>query len=315
MCTVCGCKDIQDNKAEDKNSGKRADLPTGRHHRHDHHRHDHHRHDHHRHDHHHHDHHHHENVNHHHYGVGDAGLTVPGFSQGKLIEIEQSILSRNDHDAAHNRSRLASYGICSLNLVSSPGAGKTTLLVKTLLELKQKVSVNVIEGDQETENDADRIRGCNVPAVQINTGRGCHLDAHMVGHALDELPLEKGGVLFIENVGNLVCPAAFDLGESFKVAILSVTEGDDKPIKYPDMFAAADLMLLSKIDLLPYTEFSPEKAFECAHRVNPQLQIISLSATSGEGMNNWIGWILSQLGESGFKSFEETNTLIHAGSN
>jgi hydrogenase nickel incorporation protein HypB len=181
-----------------------------------------------------------------------------------------------------------------LNLVSSPGAGKTTLLVETVRAIRDKVSVGVIEGDQETAYDADRIRATGVEAVQINTGRGCHLDAHMVGHALDDLPLMSGGVVFIENVGNLVCPAAFDLGEAAKVVILSVTEGDDKPLKYPDMFAAAGLMILSKIDLLDHVDFDPGKALERARRINPQLHCLRLSARDGSGMAQWLDWIVER---------------------
>ena len=231
-------------------------------------------------------HHHHD-----HYGAGAAGLSVPGFTQERLIEIERDILSRNDADASANRRRLAGHGVLALNLMSSPGAGKTTLLVETITALAGECSVGVIEGDQETSNDAERIRACGVPAVQINTGRGCHLDAHMVGHALDELPLATGDVVFIENVGNLVCPAAFDLGEAGKVVILSVTEGDDKPIKYPDMFAAADLMLLNKTDLLAHVDFDPDRAIELARRVNPEIAEIRLSARSGEGMAAWLEWV------------------------
>jgi len=231
---------------------------------------------------------------HDHYGTGPAGLTVPGFTQARLIEIEQNILSRNDADAAANRRRLSERGVLALNLMSSPGGGKTTLLVETIEALKGALAIGVVEGDQETSNDAERIRACAVPAVQINTGRGCHLDAHMVGHALDDLPLAPGGVVFIENVGNLVCPAAFDLGEACKVVILSVTEGEDKPLKYPDMFAAADLMLLGKTDLLPHVDFDPERALEYARRVNPTIAEIRLSARSGEGMAAWLDWILAR---------------------
>ena len=231
-------------------------------------------------------HHHHD-----HYGTGPAGLSVPGFSQERLVEIERDILSRNDLDATVNRQRLSARGVLALNLMSSPGAGKTTLLVETVRALAGELAVGVVEGDQETSNDADRIRACGVPAVQINTGRGCHLDAHMVGHALDELPLETGGVVFIENVGNLVCPASFDLGEAGKVVILSVTEGDDKPLKYPDMFAAADLMLLNKTDLLPHVDFDPERSLELARRVNPDIAEMRLSARSGEGMAAWLDWV------------------------
>ncbi len=231
----------------------------------------------------------HGHAHHHdHYGTGAAGLSVPGFTQERLIEIERDILSRNDLDASANRSRLAEHGGRALNLMSSPGAGKTTLLVETIRALEGELAIGVVEGDQETSRDAERIRACGVPAVQINTGRGCHLDAHMVGHALDELPLPAGSVVFIENVGNLVCPAAFDLGESGKVVILSVTEGDDKPLKYPDMFAAADLMLLNKTDLLPYVDFDPDRALELARRVNPDIAEIRLSARTGEGMAAWL---------------------------
>lgn len=242
----------------------------------------------------------HVHAHHHdHYGKGAAGLSVPGFTQERLVEIERNILSRNDLDADANRRRLAERGVLALNLMSSPGAGKTTLLVETVRALAGELGVSVVEGDQETSNDAERIRACGVPAVQINTGRGCHLDAHMVGHALDELPLATGDVVFIENVGNLVCPAAFDLGEAGKVVILSVTEGDDKPLKYPDMFAAADLMLLNKTDLLAHVDFDPERAIELARRVNPEIAEIRLSARSGEGMAAWLDWVREEARRKG----------------
>jgi len=231
---------------------------------------------------------------HHHYGHGGAGLNVVGFSQNKLIEIEKNILSKNDGYAESNRHWLNQHGLAALNLVSSPGAGKTTLLVETLLRIKNDFSVGVIEGDQQTANDADRIKETGVAAIQINTGKGCHLDAHMVGHAIQALPLNKDGVVFIENVGNLVCPASFDLGEDAKVVILSTTEGEDKPIKYPDMFSVSDLMLISKTDLLPYLDFNVEQAIDYAKRVNPNLEIILLSAKTGEGMEDWINWISSK---------------------
>ncbi len=178
-----------------------------------------------------------------------------------------------------------------MNLVSSPGSGKTTLLTRTIDNLKADLMLAVIEGDQQTANDAERIRETGVKAVQINTGKGCHLDGHMVGHALETLKPEDRSVLFIENVGNLVCPAAFDLGEAHKVAILSVTEGEDKPIKYPDMFHASDLMILNKIDLLPYLDFDVEKCIEYARRVNPGIKVLQLSATTGEGMESWQQWV------------------------
>jgi len=210
-----------------------------------------------------------------------------------MVAVEQDILAKNDAYAAANRQRLADLGILALNLVSSPGSGKTSLLTATLQRLKGKVPLAVVEGDQQTSNDADRIRETGVRALQINTGKGCHLDAHMVGHALDHLALEKDSVLFIENVGNLVCPAAFDLGEAHKVAILSVTEGEDKPIKYPDMFAASDLMVLNKIDLLPYVPFDVDKCIEYARRVNPNIEVLQVSALKGDGMNQWLDWIES----------------------
>jgi hydrogenase nickel incorporation protein HypB len=208
-----------------------------------------------------------------------------------MVEIEQNILGKNDEYAQQNRRHFTEKGILALNLVSSPGSGKTTLLTRTINDLKEALSLAVIEGDQQTTNDAERIRETGVSAVQINTGKGCHLDAHMVGHAMENLTPETGSVLFVENVGNLVCPAAFDLGEAHKVAILSVTEGEDKPLKYPDMFFAADIMLLNKIDLLPYLEFDVEKCIEYARRVNPDIQVLQVSATSGEGLEDWYEWI------------------------
>jgi hydrogenase nickel incorporation protein HypB len=208
-----------------------------------------------------------------------------------MVQIEQDILSKNNAYAAENRQRLAERGIFTLNLVSSPGSGKTTLLCKTIEMLKGKELVTVIEGDQQTSQDAERIRATGAPAIQINTGKGCHLDAHMVGHAMGKLELPEGSLLMIENVGNLVCPAAFDLGEAHKVVILSVTEGEDKPIKYPDMFRAATLMLMNKCDLLPYLTFSVPKAIEFARRVNPAIEVIEVSATSGQGMEDWLAWI------------------------
>ena len=179
----------------------------------------------------------------------------------------------------------------ALNFVSSPGSGKTSLLVKTIEALKGRMAVAVIEGDQQTSNDAERIRATGAPAIQINTGKGCHLDAHMVGHALETLAPPPGSALFIENVGNLVCPAAFDLGEAHKVVVLSVTEGEDKPLKYPDMFAAADLMLLNKSDLLPHLDFDVGACLANALRVNPRLQTLIVSAKTGEGLAAFVAWI------------------------
>lgn len=226
-----------------------------------------------------------------HYGQGPAGAHAPGLSQSRMVQIETDILSKNDQYAAANRAWLAERHILALNLVSSPGSGKTTLLTRSLEALRSGYHCGVIEGDQQTTQDADRIRATGVQAVQINTGKGCHLDAHMVGHALEQFQLDSPGLLFIENVGNLVCPAAFDLGEAHKVAILSVTEGEDKPLKYPDMFHAADLMILNKTDLLPHLNFEVERCLEYARRINSEMAVIQVSATSGEGMEDWYAWI------------------------
>jgi hydrogenase nickel incorporation protein HypB len=208
-----------------------------------------------------------------------------------MVRIESEILSRNDAFAATNRQRLDQLDALALNLLSSPGAGKTTLLVRTIEALAGEFPMAVIEGDQETDQDATRIRATGVPALQINTGMGCHLDAQQVGHAMDALQPEAGSVLFVENVGNLVCPAAFDLGEACKIAILSVTEGEDKPLKYPNLFQAADLMLISKIDLLPHLDFDLEACLAAARRVNPDIEVLTLSARTGTGMAAWLDWL------------------------
>ncbi|BCU54426.1 hydrogenase nickel incorporation protein HypB [Enterobacter kobei] len=229
-----------------------------------------------------------------HYGHGEAGTHAPGMSQRRMLEVEIDVLDKNNQLAARNRARFAARELLVLNLVSSPGSGKTTLLTETLLRLKGKKACAVIEGDQQTVNDAARIRATGTPAIQVNTGKGCHLDAQMIADAAPRLPLDDGGILFIENVGNLVCPASFDLGERHKVAVLSVTEGEDKPLKYPHMFAAASLMLLNKIDLLPYLNFDVESCIAAARAVNPHIEVILISATSGEGMDSWLGWLEAQ---------------------
>jgi hydrogenase nickel incorporation protein HypB len=224
-------------------------------------------------------------------------------SQSRMVQIEQDILAKNNTYAAANRNWFDERGILALNLVSSPGSGKTALLVRTIELLKGKIAISVVEGDQQTSNDAERIRATGVTALQINTGKGCHLDGHMVGHALKRLKPADDSLFLIENVGNLVCPAAFDLGEQHKVAILSVTEGEDKPLKYPDMFRAADVMLLNKCDLLPYLEFDADLAEANARRVNPDLTIFRVSATSGEGLAAWVSWIEAGLeGQRGKRS-------------
>ncbi|MCP3867028.1 MAG: hydrogenase nickel incorporation protein HypB [Gammaproteobacteria bacterium] len=226
----------------------------------------------------------------HDYGRGPAHAHAPGLSQARMVQIEEDILGRNNQYAAANRRWFQERDVLTLNLLSGPGSGKTTLLTRTITDLEGQLKISVVEGDQQTTHDAERIRETGVKALQINTGKGCHLDAHMVGHALDTLQPENGSVLFIENVGNLVCPAAFDLGEAYKVAILSTTEGEDKPIKYPDMFHAADLILLNKIDLLPYLNFDVEKCIEYARRVNPGIKVLQVSALTGEGMETWYQW-------------------------
>ncbi|HHX8749340.1 TPA: hydrogenase nickel incorporation protein HypB [Morganella morganii] len=230
-----------------------------------------------------------------HYGMGEAGTHAPGLTQKRMVQIEMGVLDKNNQIAVHNREHLQDQGILALNLVSSPGSGKTTLLTRTLNYLKDKVPCAVIEGDQQTTNDAERIRATGVPAIQVNTGKGCHLDAQMVHDAMHHLGLKDNSLLFIENVGNLVCPAGFDLGEQHKVAILSVTEGEDKPLKYPHMFAAADLMLINKIDLLPYVNVNIEACVNAARRVNPDIDVIVLSATTGEGMDEWVAWLQDRL--------------------
>ncbi|MBK7459187.1 MAG: hydrogenase nickel incorporation protein HypB [Betaproteobacteria bacterium] len=224
-------------------------------------------------------------------GAALGAAHAPGVTPKRMVQIEQDILAKNDAVAAANRQRLADRGIFALNLVSSPGSGKTTLLVKTIQALQGRLKVAVIEGDQQTTLDADRIRATGAPAVQVNTGKGCHLDADMVRRALDRLDPADGSLLLIENVGNLVCPAAFDLGEAHKVVILSVTEGEDKPLKYPDMFHAADLLLVNKTDLLPYVQFDVEAAIGHARRVRPGIEALRVSATTGEGMDAWLDWL------------------------
>ena len=281
MCTVCGCS------GSVTADGKVLEFAGGSAHGAGHHHHPHpheHGHDHP------HDHGHHGHGDHHHYGLGAAGVSVPGLSQARLIEVETSILAKNDAYAMANRRVLKALGALAVNLVSSPGSGKTTLLCETIRRLGD-APLAVIEGDQQTSADADRIRATGAQAIQINTGKGCHLDAHMVGHAMDDLALKPGSFLFIENVGNLVCPAAFDLGEDAKVAILSVTEGEDKPLKYPDMFTAARLAVLNKTDLAPHCDVDLDRYEANLRRVNPGIAILRVSARTGEGMAAWLGWL------------------------
>jgi len=231
---------------------------------------------------------------HHHHDHGHDHESI-GAAVGKKISIETDILARNNRLAAGNREMFAARKVFVLNLVSSPGSGKTTLLEKTLKDLSASTRSAVIEGDQQTDNDAVRIAATGVPVKQINTGAGCHLDAHMVGHAAEEFDLDNIDLLFIENVGNLVCPSSFDLGEHHKVVVLSVTEGEDKPLKYPHMFHAADVMLLNKTDLLPHLDFDVAKCLAMARRVNPGITIFEVSARTGAGMADWYGWLAERV--------------------
>ena len=215
-----------------------------------------------------------------------------------VVELEARILAKNDALAAKNRAWFAGREIFALNMVSSPGAGKTTLLERTIRDLKIELKLYVIEGDQATVNDGERIRAAGAPAVQVNTGTGCHLDADMVARGLAELKPALGSVVMIENVGNLVCPAMFDLGERAKVVIFSVTEGEDKPLKYPDMFRAAEIMILNKTDLLPHVDFDVPRAIANAREVNPEIVILQVSARSGEGLADWYDWLRQQMSKT-----------------
>ena len=224
-------------------------------------------------------------------GTGhDTGHDHPHGST-RTITVEQAVLAGNDVLAAQNREWLGARGITAVNLMSSPGSGKTTLLERTIHDLRGGRDVSVIEGDQETALDAERIRAAGCAVVQINTGGGCHLDAGMVAGGLRALDPPIGSLLFVENVGNLVCPALFDLGETSKAVIISVTEGDDKPLKYPHMFAVADVVLINKIDLLPYVDFNVDTCVERARSVRPGVEVISVSATTGAGIDAWFRWL------------------------
>ncbi len=281
MCSVCGC-----GNGSASIDGQAAGPVHHHDHGHDHHHPHGHGQHHHGHGaaHHHHDHHHEEAAGH---GVGSEAE--------RIIRIERDILGKNDRLAGENRARFARDGVLVFNLVSSPGAGKTSLLVRLVSDLKARHAVAVIEGDQQTANDAERIRAAGVPAIQINTGKGCHLDAAMVGDAYSRLPALAGGILFIENVGNLVCPAAFDLGEACKIVVFSTPEGEDKPLKYPDMFAASQLMLVNKIDLAAALDFDLAATIEHARRVNPAIEALTVSARSGEGLSRLVAWIERRL--------------------
>ncbi|WP_298363840.1 hydrogenase nickel incorporation protein HypB [uncultured Lutibacter sp.] len=248
------------------------------------------------HEHNHEDHHHHHDHDHHHHGPRHSHNHDHSHShKQRVIEVEKDVLQNNDILAARNRGYFEAKNIFTLNLVSSPGSGKTSILEKTLVDLKDKIPFYVIEGDQQTLNDANRIDALNIPVVQINTGKGCHLESDMVYDAVKKLDMKNNSILMIENVGNLVCPSMFDLGENKRVVIISTTEGEDKPIKYPDMFYTADVCIINKIDLLPYVNIDVEKLKKFALQVNPNLQIFEVSATKGDGMEMWYNWLKENL--------------------
>ncbi len=265
MCTTCGCSDHATATITDPRSGEHTHIGAHEHHHHHDHAHDH--------------------------AHPHAHEHDQAHGHGTTVALEQRILAKNDRYAERNRGWLEGRGILALNLMSAPGAGKTTLLERTIRALGDEVPVSVIEGDQETMLDAERIAATGCRTLQVNTGAGCHLEAEMLAGALKQLAPPMNSVVMIENVGNLVCPALFDLGERARVVILSVTEGEDKPIKYPHMFRVADLMILNKIDLLPHVAFDVGRCLAYARRVNPRIECLQLSATTGEGLDGWLDWL------------------------
>ncbi|WP_454062910.1 hydrogenase nickel incorporation protein HypB [Candidatus Nitrospira salsa] len=269
MCTTCGCSDTASPRVTNLETGQTNSL-VSQHHSHVHGEHDH---------------------VHDHHSHGD----LHSHDHEHTVLIEEAILSKNDRLAAKNREWFEEKNIFALNLVSSPGSGKTTLLEHTIRDLHDSMAISVVEGDQETLHDAERIQRTGCRVVQINTGAGCHLEADMLARGLEELRPPSHSLVFIENVGNLVCPALFDLGEQSKVAILSTTEGEDKPLKYPHMFQSSAVMILNKIDLLPYLTFDVSKCLEYAKMVNPHLLVFQVSATTGEGLQQWYDWIRAQM--------------------
>ncbi|AKV03373.1 [NiFe] hydrogenase nickel incorporation-associated protein HypB [Labilithrix luteola] len=256
MCATCGCSS------------------DGKHEHHDHGEHGHHRHDH----------------------DGHSHGHTHGSTETRRIRLEHEVLAKNDALARENRAWLAGRKVKALNLLGSPGAGKTTLLEASIRALRGRLPVSVLEGDQETEHDAARIRATGARAIQINTGTVCHLDAHVVGHALEELDPPSGSLVVVENVGNLVCPALFDVGEHAKVVVLSVTEGDDKPLKYPHVFRASQVLVVSKVDLLPHVPFDLQQCVANALAVNPALKVFAVSATTGQGLDHFCAWLLQPPG-------------------
>ena len=305
MCATCGCDDGATTTVTNLQTGATATMARGAHALHEHvhadgtrHSHDdgheHHGQEHHGHEHVHADGSRHSHSHDHPHDHDPAVAHVHDSHEGNVVALEARVLAKNDALGARNRAWFLGREILALNLVSSPGAGKTTLLERTIRDLGRELDLHVIEGDQATDADGARIRAAGAPAVQVNTGTGCHLEADMVARGLAELKPGAGAVLMIENVGNLVCPALFDLGERAKVAILSVTEGDDKPAKYPHMFRAAAVMILNKIDLLPHVDFDVARCIAHARSVNPHIEILQVSARSGEGLEHWYQWLRVQ---------------------
>jgi hydrogenase nickel incorporation protein HypB len=282
MCTTCGCSSDENEIRFTKIGEKHFHSHSGHYHHHDH-DHDHHHEHHHDHD------HDNDNHDHHHDHFHNHSHEI------SVVQLEKDILYKNQLTAERNRGFFEALNIFSINLVSSPGSGKTSLLERTISDLKDKIAFSVIEGDQQTTNDADRIHKLNVPVIQINTGKGCHLDSEMISKAVKELKPVQDSVLMIENVGNLVCPAMFDLGELKRIVIISVTEGEDKPLKYPDMFLGSQICIINKIDLLPYLKFDLEKLKEYAKQVNPHLTFFEVSAASGEGLAAWYDYLTKSI--------------------
>lgn len=277
MCTTCGCSTGSEVVYSDLRAGEH-DHHHGPGHSHDHE--------------HGHDHEHDHTHPHDHTHAHDHSHEAPA---GRMIAIEQAILAKNQLAAERNRGWLAGREVLAINLMSAPGAGKTSILERTIRDLRESVPICVLEGDQATTNDGERIRAAGAPVVQINTGTGCHLEAEMVARGMRQLDPGRGGMLLIENVGNLVCPALFDLGEQAKVVILSVTEGEDKPIKYPHIFRACEVMLLNKVDLLPHLRFDVDRCIAYARQVNPGIAVLQVSAESGQGMEAWYGWLRGRM--------------------
>jgi hydrogenase nickel incorporation protein HypB len=274
MCRTCGCSDEAQPTLTDLQTGAKMPVSTDRH-QHD-------------------RPHTHEHDHHHHHDHQDGHDHDHSHDHGHVIVLEQELLAKNRLLAERNRGWLAGRDVLALNMISSPGAGKTTLLERTIRDLADELPISVIEGDQATLHDAERIQATGCRVVQINTGAGCHLEAAMTARGLDQLDPPLHSVVMIENVGNLVCPALFDLGERAKVVIMSVTDGEDKPVKYPHAFRASQVMILNKIDLLPYVQFDVERCLEFARLVNPRLRVLQLSATRGDGLEAWYGWLREQ---------------------